>query len=205
MDYIIFSLINLHMIPHNDKAKPVLFKFYKMLQILFISISIQALCYETRNWAQVHPVSIDHLWDVSTTWLESTCGKLNWLDMIWKGTHLYIRSHSLCQSKNEAMRSKELSVELRNRMLSRHRFEEGYQNISAALKVPKNTVASIILKWKKFGTTKTLPRAGRLAKLSNRREGPWSGRWPRTRWSLWQSSRVPLSRWLYFWKILPSL
>ena len=35
------------------------------------------------------------------------------------------------------------------------------------MNVPKNKVASIILKWKKFGTTKTLPRAGRLAKLSN--------------------------------------
>jgi hypothetical protein len=35
------------------------------------------------------------------------------------------------------------------------------------LKVPKNTVASIIPKWKEFGNTKTLPRAGRLAKLSN--------------------------------------
>ena len=41
--------------------------------------------------------------------------------------------------------------------------------MSAALNIPKNTVASIILKWKKFGTTKTLPRAGLLAKLSNRR------------------------------------
>uniref|UniRef100_A0AAZ3S756 Transposase Tc1-like domain-containing protein n=1 Tax=Oncorhynchus tshawytscha TaxID=74940 RepID=A0AAZ3S756_ONCTS len=40
--------------------------------------------------------------------------------------------------------------------------------MSAALKVPKNTMASIILKWKTFGTTKTLPRAGRLAKLRNR-------------------------------------
>ena len=40
--------------------------------------------------------------------------------------------------------------------------------MSAALKVPKNTVASIILKWKKFGTTKTLPKAGRSVKLSNR-------------------------------------
>ena len=39
---------------------------------------------------------------------------------------------------------------------------------AAALKVPKNTVASIILKWKKFGTSKTLTRAGRPAKLSNR-------------------------------------
>ena len=66
------------------------------------------------------------------------------------------------------MRSKELSVELRDGIMSRHRSGEGYQNISAALKVPKNTVASIILKWKKFGTTKTLPRAGHLAKLSNR-------------------------------------
>ena len=37
---------------------------------------------------------------------------------------------------------------------------EGYQNISTAFKVPKNIVASIILKWKKFGNTKTLPRAG---------------------------------------------
>jgi hypothetical protein len=32
--------------------------------------------------------------------------------------------------------------------------------MSAALKVPENTVASIILKWKKFGNTKTLSRAG---------------------------------------------
>ena len=40
--------------------------------------------------------------------------------------------------------------------------------MSAGLKVPKKTVASIILKREKFGTTKTLPRAGWLAKLSNR-------------------------------------
>jgi hypothetical protein len=50
------------------------------------------------------------------------------------------------------MRSKELSVELRDRLMSRHRSGEGYPNIYAAFKVPKNTVASIILKWKKFGT-----------------------------------------------------
>ena len=66
------------------------------------------------------------------------------------------------------MRSKELSIELQGRIVSRHRSEEGYQNISTALKVSKNTVASIIIKWKKFRTPKTLPRAGRPAKLSNR-------------------------------------
>ena len=41
-------------------------------------------------------------------------------------------------------------------IVSRHRSGEGYQNIYAALKVPKNTVAFIIL------------RPGHQAKLSNR-------------------------------------
>ena len=65
------------------------------------------------------------------------------------------------------MSSKELSVERGDRILSRHRSGEQHQKMSAALKVPKNTVASIILKWKKFGTTETLPRAVRPAKLRN--------------------------------------
>ena len=62
------------------------------------------------------------------------------------------------------MKLKELSLELRDRIVS----GEGYQQMYAALKVPKNTVASIILQWKTFGTTKTLPRVGHLAKLSSR-------------------------------------
>ncbi len=64
------------------------------------------------------------------------------------------------------MRSKELPEELRDRIVARH--GQGYKNNSAALKVPKSTVASIILKWKTFGMTRTLPRAGRPAKLSYR-------------------------------------
>ncbi len=66
------------------------------------------------------------------------------------------------------MRSKELPEELRDRIVARHRSSQGYKKNSAALKVPKSTVASIILKWKTFGTTRTLPRAGRPAKLSYR-------------------------------------
>ncbi len=66
------------------------------------------------------------------------------------------------------MRSKELPEELRDRIVGRHRSGQGYKNISATLKVPKSTVASIILKWKTFGTTRTLPRAGCPAKLSYR-------------------------------------
>ncbi len=63
------------------------------------------------------------------------------------------------------MRSKELPEELRDRIVARHRSGQGYKKMSAALKVPKSTVASIILKWKMFGMTRTLPRAGRPAKL----------------------------------------
>ncbi|KAG2462409.1 TCB1 transposase, partial [Polypterus senegalus] len=66
------------------------------------------------------------------------------------------------------MKSKELSVDLRDRIVSRHKSGEGYRKISAALKVPMNTVPSIICKWKKFETTRTLPRAGRPSKLSDR-------------------------------------
>ncbi len=66
------------------------------------------------------------------------------------------------------MRSKELPEELRDRIVARHRSGQGYKKNSAALKVPKSAVASIILKWKTFGTTRTLPRAGRPAKLSYR-------------------------------------
>ncbi|KAG2459251.1 TCB1 transposase, partial [Polypterus senegalus] len=65
------------------------------------------------------------------------------------------------------MKSKELSVDLRDRIVSRHKSGEGYRKIFASLKVPMSTVASIIRKWKKFETTRTLPRAGRLSKLSD--------------------------------------
>jgi hypothetical protein len=43
-------------------------------------------------------------------------------------------------------------VELGDRIVSKHRSGEGYEKMSAALKVPKNTMASIILKCKTFGT-----------------------------------------------------
>uniref|UniRef100_A0AAQ4PQ41 Transposase Tc1-like domain-containing protein n=1 Tax=Gasterosteus aculeatus aculeatus TaxID=481459 RepID=A0AAQ4PQ41_GASAC len=62
----------------------------------------------------------------------------------------------------------ELSVDLRDRIESRHRSGEGYRKISAALKVPMSKVASIIRKWKKLGPTRTLPRVGRPARLTHR-------------------------------------
>ncbi len=49
-----------------------------------------------------------------------------------------------------------------------HPLHRGPTDHKRGIKVPKSTVASIILKWKTFGTTRTLPRAGRPAKLSYR-------------------------------------
>ncbi len=95
------------------------------------------------------------------------------------------------------MRSKELPEELRDRIVARHRSGQGYKKSSAALKVPKSTVTSIILKWKTFGTTRTLPRAGRPAKLSYR------GR--RAQRSLWLSSRDAFGRWEKVVESQPSL
>ena len=65
------------------------------------------------------------------------------------------------------MKSKELSVDLRDRIVRRYRSGEGYKTISRELKVPKSTVSSIFRKWKEYGTTQTLPRSGCLTKLSN--------------------------------------
>ncbi|KAK3564615.1 hypothetical protein QTP86_023754 [Hemibagrus guttatus] len=76
--------------------------------------------------------------------------------------------NSACQSTGQAMKSKELCVDLRDRIVWRHRSGEGYRKLSATLKVPVSTVDSIIHKWKKFGTTRTRPRAGRPAKPSDR-------------------------------------
>ena len=135
-------------------------KFNELKNRYLVYISIQTLCYETWNWAKVHLVYIDHHWDVHSTSLECTCGH-----DLERQTPVYIMSHSW-QCKSE--QKKELSIELRDRIVSRHRSGEGYQNISTALKVPKKTVVSIIIIWKKFGTAKTLPRDGCPAKLSNR-------------------------------------
>lgn len=70
--------------------------------------------------------------------------------------------------RSHSMRSEELSVDLRDDIVARHKSGHGYKTISKALNVPRSTVASIVVKWKKFGTTRTLPRVGRPAKLSGR-------------------------------------
>ena len=62
------------------------------------------------------------------------------------------------------MSHKELSKDLRDKVVERHRSRDGYKNISKALNIPWSTVTTIIKKWKAYGMTRTLPRPGHPSK-----------------------------------------
>ncbi len=134
-------------------------------------LSIQTLCCDAHifNSGAVHYFWSSLRWFYTFIWVQLCLIILIGLDLE-SHTPVYIRPYSSqCMSEQMIiMRSKELPEELRDRIVARHRSGQGYKKNSAALKVPKSTVASIILKRKTFGTTRTLPRAGRPAKLSYR-------------------------------------
>ena len=65
------------------------------------------------------------------------------------------------------MSTKELSKDLQDKVVERHRSGDGDKNISKALNISWNTVKTIIKKWKAYGTTKTLPRSGCPSKLDD--------------------------------------
>ncbi|KAJ8283937.1 hypothetical protein COCON_G00027870 [Conger conger] len=68
--------------------------------------------------------------------------------------------------QQKAKKGKELPVELRDKIVERHKSGEGYKKISKSLNISSSTVRSIILKWKVHHTTETLPRSGCPSKLS---------------------------------------
>ncbi|KAF7649425.1 hypothetical protein LDENG_00140680 [Lucifuga dentata] len=65
-------------------------------------------------------------------------------------------------------RSKQISEDLRRRVVEMHEGGNGYTNISKNLHVHRSTVRQIIYKWKKFSTVATLPRSGRPTKIAPR-------------------------------------
>ena len=74
---------------------------------------------------------------------------------------------SAFHSKDSTMSTTELSKDLWDKVVERHRSWDGYKNISKALSIPWSTVKTIIKKWKVYGTTKTLARSGYHSKLDN--------------------------------------
>ncbi|KAM3927129.1 triacylglycerol hydrolase DDHD2 isoform 2-T3 [Leptodactylus fuscus] len=63
------------------------------------------------------------------------------------------------------MKTKQLSQDVRERVVALHNAGEGYKKISKALSLHVSTVRNIITKWKTHHTTETLPRSGRPPKL----------------------------------------
>ena len=65
-------------------------------------------------------------------------------------------------------RTKELSEHLRSRIVDLHEAGKGYKSISKSLDVHVSMVRQIVYKWRKFSTVATLPRRGRLVKMTAR-------------------------------------
>jgi len=85
--------------------------------------------------------------DVTTLRVKLTCGKFNWMGMIWDGTHVLIKdltADNAYQSKHQALRSKELPVELRNCFASSHRSGKEFRKKFCCIEVSQMHVASII-------------------------------------------------------------
>uniref|UniRef100_A0A8C5LME3 Transposase n=1 Tax=Leptobrachium leishanense TaxID=445787 RepID=A0A8C5LME3_9ANUR len=63
-------------------------------------------------------------------------------------------------------RRKELSEDLRSRIVDLHEAGKGYKSISKSLDVHVSTVRQTDYKWRKFSTVATLPRCGRPVKMT---------------------------------------
>ncbi|CAB1418210.1 unnamed protein product [Pleuronectes platessa] len=66
------------------------------------------------------------------------------------------------------MKTKELTKQVRDKVVEKYEAGLGYKKISRALNISLSTVKSIIRKWKEYGTTANLPRGGRPPKLKSR-------------------------------------
>ena len=65
-------------------------------------------------------------------------------------------------------RTKEISEDLRLRIVDLHKAGKGYKSISKSLDVHQSTVRQIVYKWRKFSTVATLPGNGCPAKMTAR-------------------------------------
>ena len=63
------------------------------------------------------------------------------------------------------MKTKELSKQVRDKVVENYRSRLGSKKIFQTLNIPQSTIKSIIQKWKEYDTTTNLPREGCPPKL----------------------------------------
>ncbi|XP_061540851.1 uncharacterized protein LOC133406855 [Phycodurus eques] len=84
----------------------------------------------------------------------------------------YTEEAFMCQMHKprsaESFHSRELPQHQRDLIVERYQSGEGYKRISKGLNIPWNTVKSVIVKWRKNGTTVPLPRTGRPSKIDEK-------------------------------------
>ena len=71
-------------------------------------------------------------------------------------------------SMEKRKKTRELSEEVRHKIVAKHGQSQGYKSISRDLNVPVSTVRNIIRKFKADGTVANLPGRGRKRKLDQR-------------------------------------
>ncbi len=130
---------------------------------------------------------------VTRLWVKVTCGKFNWMGMIWKGTHVLIKGPTdvnANRSNNQALGSKEQSVEVRNRFASSHISGEEFRKKICFIEGSQKHVVSVTL------NGRSLKQPGFFLELASRPnwttdgDGIWLEWWPRTWWSLYLSSMI---------------
>ncbi|CAB1422873.1 unnamed protein product [Pleuronectes platessa] len=73
--------------------------------------------------------------------------------------------HCVKKAGRSIMKTKELTKQVRDKVVEKYEAGLGYKKISRALNISLSTIKSIIRKWKEYGTTANLPRGGRPPKL----------------------------------------
>ena len=62
---------------------------------------------------------------------------------------------------SDTMKPKELSKQVRDKVVEKYRSGLGYKKISETLNIPRSTIKSIMKKWKEYGTTNLTDQARR--------------------------------------------
>ena len=125
--------------------------------------------------------------DVTTLQVKLTCGKFNWMGMIWDGTHILIKgltADNAYQSKNQELRSKELPVELRNRLMSSHTSVEEFRKKICFIEGSQKHVVSVTLNGRSLKQPGLFLELAFWPNWATDGEGPCLDWWPRSRWSL---------------------